>query len=322
MKNSLKSTVAATLLTGIVPLTTNAQLSVGEDLNLDFTKEMESIEKINDSAAPMQKHLSKGITELKSLINEVKKNPNALTKAKFELQFAKNIKTLVSDMDEVLDNRQEIQWALNDIGDKVKTVTKRLDYNNGKMSEKVSRADEKLTAAKTELLEVGKKLRRAGKDADRKLVREFKALDRKYKHALRTRETNNKIKKMLHRTLNALSKNGLTFTQSTADMDDWFSNLKDQRDSFLKLAEARNDIQKLNQLMSQGGASSVIETFKKLGGINKQMGEFLDTFDAMEKDLDALDSFDASYVDPNEPETTGLSSESALERRLTELLGE
>jgi len=322
MKNSLKTTVAVALFAGAVPFAAKAQLSIGEDLNLDFTKEMESIEKINDSAAPMQKHLSKGITELKSLIGDVKENPNALTKAKFELQFAKNIKTLVSDMDEVLDNRQEIQWALTDIGDKVKTVTKRLDYNNGKMSEKVSRADEKLATAKKKLIEVGRKLKRSGKDADPKLVREFKALDRKYKHAVRTRETNNKIKKMLHRTLTALSKNGLTFTQSTADMDDWFSNLKDQRDSFLKLAEARNDIQKLNQLMSQGGTSSVIETFKKLGGINKQMGEFLDTFEAMEQDLDALDSFDASYIDPNETETTELNSESALERRLTELLGE
>jgi len=321
MKKSLQTTLML-LLAGSVPYVTYAQLSVGEDINLDFSEEMESIDKINDTAAPMQKHLEKGLTDLRSLINDVKANPNALTKAKFEVKFAKHIQTLVTDMDEVLENRQEIQWALADIGGKVKSVTKRLDYNNKKMAEKVSRADEKLKDTKNKLIKIAKELKRAGKDADPKLVREFKSLDRKFKHTKRTVDTHKKIKKMLHRTLGALGKNGLQFTQSTKDMDDWFSNLKDQRDSFLTLAEARNDIQKLNQLMTQGGASSVISTFKKLGSINKQMGQFLDTFDAMEGDLDALNSFDATYEDPNEPTGSGLSSDAALDRRLTELLGE
>lgn len=322
MKNSIKSVCAIALLVGAAPLTSHAQLSIGEDMNLDFSQEMESIDKINDTAAPMQKHLSKGLTDLRTLISEVKANPNALTKAKFEVQFAKHIKTLVEDMDDVLENRQEIEWALADISSKVKTVTKRLAYNNKKMAEKVSRAEEKLKVDHDKLLKVAKELKRAGKKADPKLIREFKNLDRQYKHSKRTYDTHLKIKKMLQRTLVALGNNGLRFTQSTQDMDDWFSNLKDQRDSFLKLAEARNDIQKLSQLMSQGGATSVINTFKKLGSINNQMGQFLDTFDAMEGDLDALNSFDATYEDPNQPAGTGLNSDAALDRRLNELLGE
>jgi len=322
MRNSLRNVIAVAVLIGVSPFAAHAGLSIGEDLNLDFSKEIQSIEKINDSAAPMQKHLSKGLTELRTLISDVKANPNALSKAKFEVSFATHIQTLVEDMDDVLENRQEIQWALTDIGGKVKTVTKRLAYNNIKMEEKVSRAAEKHEATKKKLVKMAKDIKRSGKNVDPKIVREFKALDRKYKHSLRTQQANTKIKKMLHRTLTALTKNGLMFTQSTEDMDDWFSNLKDQRDSFLKLAEARNDMQKLNQLMTQGGASSVISTFKKLGGINKQMGDFLNAFEAMEGDLDALNSFDATYMDPNETETTGLSSEVALTRRISELLGE
>ena len=322
MKRSLKSACAIAVLAGVLPFATQAQLSIGEDLNLDFSKEMESIDKINDSAAPMQKHLEKGLTNLRSLISDVKANPNPLTKAKFEVQFAKHIETIVGDMDEILENRQEIQWALTDIGGKVKTVTKRLDYNDKKMAEKVSRAEEKLKFDRDKLLEIAKKLKRAGKNADPQLVREFQRLDRKFKHKKRAVDMHSKIKRMLHRTLQALGKNGLRFAQSTNDMDDWFSNLKDQRDSFLTLAEARNDMQKLNQLMSQGGASSVINTFKKLGQINSQMGQFLDTFDAMEEDLDALNTFDAAYEDPNQENASGLNSDAALDRRLAELLGE
>jgi len=321
MKRSLRTTLIA-IAAGVTPYAMQAQLSIGEDLNLDFSDEMESIDKINDTAAPMQKHLEKGLTDLRTAINDVKENPNPLTKAKFEVKFAKHIQTIVGDMDEVLENRQEIQWALADIGGKVKSVAKRLAYNDKKMAEKVSRADEKLKMNKDELMKVAKELKRAGKKADPELIRKFKTLDRKYKHAKRTVDTHKKIKKMLHRTLAALGNNGLRFTQPTNDMDDWFSTLKDQRDSFLTLAEARNDMQKLNQLMSQGGASSVINTFKKLGNINSQMGQFLDTFDAMEGDLDALNSFDAAYEDPNAPAGTGLSSDAALDRRLSELLGE
>ena len=96
MKRSLKSAYMTIALAGALPLAAQAQLSIGEDLNLDFSQEMESIEKINDTAAPMQKHLETGLTDLRSLINDVKSNPNALTKGKFEVQFAKHIQFVCS----------------------------------------------------------------------------------------------------------------------------------------------------------------------------------------------------------------------------------
>ena len=65
MKKQLISTLCIAALTGAVPSSTLAQgLTVGEELSLDFTKEMKSIEKINDTATPMQKHLTKGLGEL------------------------------------------------------------------------------------------------------------------------------------------------------------------------------------------------------------------------------------------------------------------
>ena len=299
-------------------LSVKAQLSVGEDINLDFSKEMESIDKINDVSKPMQKHLAKSLNSMRTLISDVKANPNPLTKAKFEVAFSNHIKTLVEDMDDILDNRQEIQWALDDISTKVKTVTKRLKYNNDKMDEKISRAKEKLDNEYKALKEVAREVRRAGKKASPDLLRKFKSMDRHYRTSMRNAAMHKRIKTMLHRTLVALSKNGLTFAQSTKDMNDWFASLKDQRDSFLKLAEARNDIQKLSQLMTQGSSSSVMQTFKKLGSINKQMTGFMDTFDAMENDLDTLNSFDAGYVDPNA--SSDINTDAGLNHRLNELL--
>jgi uncharacterized protein (DUF1697 family) len=298
-----------------------AQLSMGEDLNLDFTKELESIQKVNTSAEPMQKHLEKGLTDLRKLISEVKANPNPLTKAKFEVQFAKHIDTLVTDMDDILANRQEIQWALTDIGDKLRSTTKRLKYNYDKMDETVSRAKEKMEFAKAKLLKIAKDLKRSG-GKDPKIIREFKNLERAYKFTKRNYETHDKIRKMLSKTLTALGNNGYRFTQSTEGIDDWFANLKAQRDSFLKLAEARNDIQKLNQLMTQGGATSVLATFKKLGSINKQMDKFLDTFDEMSNDLDALNSFDANYDNSSNTASSGLTDDEAVMQRVDALLNE
>lgn len=308
---------------GLLPLTSTAKtLSVSEDLNLDFTKEMESIEKINHTATPMHKHLKEGLSELSVLIGAVKENPNQLNKAKFELQFAKSIQTLIQDMDDILENRQEIDWALTDISSKVKTVTKRLDFNNGKTAEEISRVQERLAKEKEMLKKLGREIKRKGDKADPEKKREFSRLYRKYQHGLRAVETHKKIKKMLHRTLVALANNGGRFTQSTRDMDDWFENLKDQRNSFLRLAEARSDIQTLNELLTQGGANSVRNTFVKLRGITSQLAQFSQAFDAMDSDLDALNSFDAQMIDPNDPDDHGLAADPLLDRQIADILGE
>ena len=277
-----------------------------EDLQLDFTEPMQSIKKVAQSATPMAKHLEKGITALNSTIAEVKKDPNKLNKSKFELQFAKHIKTLVNDIDSIIQHQQEIEWAFDDITDEVKRVGKRLDYNNERMKEKVFRQNEKVKTTLKQLKEMARKIEaQGGKKAPAASQREFKRQLRKYKLMQRTLKTQKKVQSQLHKTLAGMGKNGSSIANGAKDLKVWFDSLKDQRDAFLSLAEARKDMAQLSQLMSQGGTKSLIATFDKLKGIQTQLDKFNDTFEKMDDNLDVLQTFNPDDLSLDTEESDG-----------------
>jgi len=268
-------------------------ISPSEDLKLDFSEQKESINKLVQSAKPMAEHLQDGIVVLDKLIKDVKDSPTALNKSRFELSFSKHICTLVNDLDEMIQHREEIEWAFQDIVDEVKRVAKRLDYQNERIKEKLFQSEFKVKDMKKQLQKLARKIEaKGGKDAPQELIREFNNLHRRYKMMNRTCKVQRQVQKQLHNTLGGLGKNGSSIQVGANNIKGWFDNLKNQRDAFLTLAEARKDMTMLTQLMHQGGANSIIKTFGKLQGIQKQLDLFNTTFEKMGDNMDVLQTFD------------------------------
>ncbi|MEA2011551.1 MAG: hypothetical protein U9O87_00475 [Verrucomicrobiota bacterium] len=271
-------------------------LSGSEELNLDFSEAEDSISKVSQSVKPMAEHLDKGISSLNSLIDKVKADPNLLNKSEFEVGFAKHLNNFVRDIDTILVNKQETEWAFNDIVLEVQRVAKRLDYKNDKMKEKISRRKEIMDKSTKQLKDLARKIERASKEDAVKLKREFKKLHRKYKMQKMVLKTHAHIQKQLQHTLAGMSKNGSSIARGAEDLATWFDNLKAQRETFIDLAEARKDMAGLTILVTGGGAHSIMNTFSKIRGIQSKLGEFNNTFDKMDENLDVLQTFDAGSL--------------------------
>ncbi len=266
-------------------------LSGSENLNLDFADAVDSIQKVSQSTEPMAKHLEMGIKDLNKTIDKVKGDPNLLNKSEFELAFAKHVRTLVTDIDSVVSHRQEIEWAFEDISLEVKNVIKRLDHNNEKIKEKISRQAENIDNVRKQLRKMAREIERLGSKASADMKREFKRLHRKFKLLNTTMRTQKTIQKQLHRTLAGLGTNGGSIANGARDLSTWFENLNDQRDAFLSLAETRKDMAALTKLVTSGGANSIMATFSKLRGIQGQLSKFNDTFEKMDENLEVLSTF-------------------------------
>ena len=292
--NPFKSTLFfSTLLIG--SLGAQEYRGVSEDFKLQLEEPLEQVQDMSKATAPMVKRMSTAFTELNSAIDKVKADPNALNKANFELSFAKFVGNLIRDVDQVVVNQEQMEYAFQDIDSEVRRVI--LGMNN-KMNKTELKALKSMEVTKTLLKDVknlAREMERKGDKATKDDIRNFKRVERQYKNALRSQNLQENVAKQYSSYLKVLGRTADNIGEGGKSVKDVYGSLGNIRSSLKDLAEARSDMTKISQEMKAGGILKAMKTIK-------QIQASVDNFnDISEKMLDSMDKF--SMIDVEDPST-------------------
>lgn len=306
----MKRMLLTAALAGLWLLPGQAQDSVTVELELeDINEASAAIEAVTKTAEPIVKQFEEGVDELNRLAADVAKNRNALTAAKFENAMAGRIGGIVEGMDDLLNHKQEITWACEDIEYKVKRLGKRLGQKQIEIKEKIDRQKITLTSYKEDLKDLQAELRRArGEDEKKEVLRQMNRMSRKLKQEL----TKYKMRRNLYRiqvsTLATLGSRGSTLSNLGEDVTDFFDDLLANRATLTEIASLRTDVLQVSEIIDFGQLGAHFKGFQR---ISENLGRLSSAMDKLSDLPTGLEDGEISVME---------GSDQNVEERATGLL--
>ena len=294
--NPIKSTLLFSTLLA-VSLSAQQYRGVSENFDLQIQKPLEEVQSMSRETGPMVERMTESFAKINTALDDVKSNPNNLTKAKFELAYANLIGDLVRDVDEVVVNKEQMQYAFQDIESEVKRVIHGMKNNRQRALDQGLAAKEKTDKQLAIVKEAAREMRKKAAngsmtDADK---RSFKNLERNLKNAQRIQKAHDTTALMLGKYLNKLGKMGAEVKDGADSIESVFDSLNGLRDSFKSIAQSRSSIAKIKKSMRDGGVQKALESLK---AIEKGLDQFNTISDKINKSMDQIDA-----IDPENPDS-------------------
>lgn len=263
-----------------------------QELQLDFSDAQVSIQKMARKLKPMQEKMAAGQVQILAALDEVKQDPNALNKAKFEKALAEHMRPVMKNIDVVLESELEMQCALEDVAVEVKRVALRIRQDMERNSKEMDRTKEDLKKQVKDLQKLAAKVQAEGDNADRNDVLELKKLQQQVSLGEKRLKLQEQVVRQLKGATMALGRSSDNLIAASDNAQIWFENLARNRAAFRDLIRMRMDMANIASMGSSGAGKSLKEMLTALGGTMKQIEDVGELLSQMGGTMDSMDSMD------------------------------
>ena len=266
-------------------------MSGSQELKLDFSEAQASILKMSRKFKPMTEKMSAGSQEMQKALDEVKNDPNALTKAKFEKALADHMRPVMKNMDLVLESELEMQCALEDVAGEVKRVALRIRQDMERNSKEQKRIKEELKAQVKQLQRLAGQVSAEGANADPEKVRELRRLQQQVSLGEKRLKVQQQVVQQLKGATYSLAASSDNLSSASDNAQIWFESLASNRAAFRDLIRMRMDMANIASMGSTGAGKSLNEMLNALGGAMKQINGVGDLLAQMGGSMESVDLF-------------------------------